>query len=648
MTKKNFVAGLAIAAVALPVFASAATVEELQAQINALMAQLSASKPAATASCTASFTKTLKQGMTDAEVMDLQKVLNSNVATQVSATGVGSKGNETNYFGSATKAAVVKFQDMYAMEILTPAGLSKGTGMVGAATRAKLNASCGTPATTPTTPGTTPVTGLQGGAGSLDIVSATADVEDDVVTGDSKIVLSFKGTATGSDTKVSHLKLSLGQSGTGSNQLNRYFTKFDVMLGTTKVGSVDTADFTRDAAGQYSKTITLTDAIVKMGLSNKATFYVKATGVSTIDSFDAANTTWTATSTEARYVDATGVTLSEQFSASNAGIYVKKLASSADVKVKYSTGAANPDTKTVFVSEDNSGDKVTMNEFKIKAEGTAMSFDKLTVAATPVNVEIKNAVSEFQLVKGTEVLATVDAAAMTGAQAVVFNLDTTATIAQDATETYKIVARMLKINVGTTTPSAAGFQNGDTLVVSFTSANVQDKNGDNVTAISGSADGKVQTFRATGLNVAKVSSVNTVSTNSQVASSSYAEFKMQVKVTASGDDIWVPLNVAINDTTKGMNIVVLDSNSTTTFAGTPSASVSHISGGTKETNSVKIADGDSATFELVVVVDPTAAGQYRLQVNGVGYAASDAVAATSNIAATPVADYQSSLSYIAN
>ncbi|MEI6528375.1 MAG: LamG-like jellyroll fold domain-containing protein [bacterium] len=85
------------------------------------------------------FQNDLLSGQTNADVKELQKFLNASTDTAVSPTGIGSKGQESNYFGPATKAAVIKFQEKYRSEILTPNSLSAGTGKVGPATRTKLN-----------------------------------------------------------------------------------------------------------------------------------------------------------------------------------------------------------------------------------------------------------------------------------------------------------------------------------------------------------------------------------------------------------------------------------------------------------------------------------------------------------------------------
>ncbi|MBI2108890.1 MAG: hypothetical protein HYT93_01760 [Parcubacteria group bacterium] len=152
-------------ATALPSTAAAQTVESLTAQIQSLLQTISAlqaqlatlSGGAATGSsaCPYTWSRNLTTGSTGDDVMKLQKFLNSDSATLVASSGAGSPGNETSTFGPATKAAVAKFQNKYASEVLTPVGLSAGTGYFGASSRVKANALCstGAVATTPATPG---------------------------------------------------------------------------------------------------------------------------------------------------------------------------------------------------------------------------------------------------------------------------------------------------------------------------------------------------------------------------------------------------------------------------------------------------------------------------------------------------------------
>ena len=79
--------------------------------------------------------QTLRQGIKGDEVKALQELLIKE--------GLLPGGSVTGFFGGLTKGAVIRFQEKYAKEILVPAGLTKGSGIVGPGTRVKINALLG-------------------------------------------------------------------------------------------------------------------------------------------------------------------------------------------------------------------------------------------------------------------------------------------------------------------------------------------------------------------------------------------------------------------------------------------------------------------------------------------------------------------------
>ena len=137
-----------IAVSVLPVVSNAATNADLQAQIQALLAQIQQLQAQLTAqggtgtSWCHTFNTNLGVGSSGDEVTALQ--------TALTKEGVGAEKNWTSgTFDEVTASAVTGFQEKYRSDILTPAGLVNGTGYVGARTRAKLNALYGCGVVTP-------------------------------------------------------------------------------------------------------------------------------------------------------------------------------------------------------------------------------------------------------------------------------------------------------------------------------------------------------------------------------------------------------------------------------------------------------------------------------------------------------------------
>jgi len=270
---------LALVATVAPATTQATTIDDLLAQISALQAQLVALQggstpvPTGIVACSGvTFTRDLTVGSTGSDVKCLQVLLNTNGYT-LAATGAGSPGMETSYFGPRTLAVIRAFQ---AAKGWTPAN------QVGPLTRAALNALITGTSTTPvtglptgctSTSGFSPVTGASCATGvtttittpgatgylSVDTLAASPASNANVTATSNIPVLGVNVKAIGSDIKVSSAKVQLAvikdPTGTPAAEhpatavQNLYVYDGSTLLGTFPINTSTVIKTTTNGAG---------------------------------------------------------------------------------------------------------------------------------------------------------------------------------------------------------------------------------------------------------------------------------------------------------------------------------------------------------------------------------------------------------------
>ncbi len=378
-------------------------IAELVATIASLRSQLGGqTTPVATGLC---LTSDLSQGMTSAEVKILQQGLNQNVATQVAAAGAGAAGAETTYFGPLTRTAVVKFQELYAAEVLTPGGLAKGTGFAGPATRAKFNALFCSPVTPPTT---IPEEDEAPPAyGSLSVVSyPVSNPVTTVYGGQTYELVAGQYKATGSDMTIKKVSVK-----TTSDTANVFpwqaFTSISVWDGSTKLAELPVTQ-TNAIENTFAKVYTfdISGLNWKIAKDAKEVLTVKATvvpGVSAslsgkqfifsllkdgVVSSDTAKVTYT--SVTGADIDSQQVTINDAKQAS----------------FTVTAAVDNPKTKTV-VGSKSSTSRIELLKFNLKNNSDiAATFNSGTIEATSTMVTTSTMrIVSVELLDGDTLLA---------------------------------------------------------------------------------------------------------------------------------------------------------------------------------------------------------------------------------------------------
>lgn len=588
---------------------------DLQALMTALQAKLGA--PASTPAPT--FTRSLTIGSQGADVTALQNWL--------IGRGYSIPAGATGYFGAQTKAAVAAYQGAK--------GITPAAGYFGPLTQASVSANTGV-VVNPNNP-STPATGLAGTDGSIDDVNELSQYNNEEAgEGESDVkVLGFELDASNDgDISIKSIKLSFdpaGNAAADSDNLDDYIDEVSIWQGDKKIGSADVSDFNEDNNGVFSKTVSVSNSVVKADKTEK--FYVSIDVVGSLDSGDIDSDSWSVDVESVRFEDGSGVVTSDDstgdINAMDVDFAFVTFSTSADTELKISTDSNTPEAGIVIADDTDNTDNVSLLKGKIKLDGTSdVVLDEFpvtfTVTGTAGNVSSTTG-SVILKINGEEYTESVSVALSGTAATVTFdNLDLT--IDAGSTISFEVLADINDFD--------SVFVSGDTLKASVTASNrelidAENEEGDQLATgeKSGTATGEAQEFRTSGIQLAFVSS----STNTAAGTSTNDDqgtFTIKFKVKAIGDNVYVSslADAQLSGNTSGKTTILVDRAGTATVGGVSTVIANNTDTDLTSVGNYLIEEGAEETFTITTTVQlPTAgaAGLYRAVLGGVRWSTTD-------------------------
>ncbi len=604
--------GLALAAVMFAgASAHAATTEELQAQINALLAQLSALQggSSSSAGCYA-FTQDLTIGSQGADVTALQNYLATGGYFKVAATG---------YFGPITQSAVAAWQ--------AANGVTPSAGYFGALSRAKYNAVC-TPASTG---GSTSGSGSSFSGtdeGYLDEFDQLSKYSSEEVGEDEEDVpvLGEEFEAKDADQMIERVIVNI-DTPTGGDDLEDFISDVSLWLDGEEIGRMDVEDagYTR-STDLYSFRFTGLEGIVKEG--DVAQLVVAVTGVKNLDSGDQGDG-WTVeipadgirASSPNGVVDEYGSAIDETFT-------LETFASATGVELKAALSDDNPDAQIVNVDADNDTNDVELLRFTLEAKGSDITINDIPIYLTPTGATVTEILNSLTLTVDGDEYSETPAATTT-----FDNLDITI---DEGDEVEFVVT-------GDVNDLQGSFGEGDSINAMLGSVQVdaidaEDGSGEDLGAadLTGTALGEEMSFYDTGIMVTLVSTDRSVTVGDS-AGDDVGTFEVVFDVeafdgtvyVAAGADTTATTSTSISGAING-NLYRVEQGGTATTAGL-SVDVSYTdkSGnptGDAASENIALDDGEVARVNITVSrtnAGTNMSGLYRMVLGAIGWNTDD-------------------------
>lgn len=640
--------GLAMvfAFVVAPTNASAQTIEELQDQIQALLEMINQLQGGTSGNTSGipPFTRDLTMGSTGTDVMNLQKFLNGKGFT-VAASGAGSTGMESNYFGGLTKAALASFQ--------ASKGIAPAVGYFGPISRTAINAMLADDNGNNDNNDDNNDNNdnndngdLEGGAGSISDVDYVSKLSNEEV-GEGQDDVEVAGldieADESSDIEITAVNLNFSQ-GTAGSKFDKYADEVSVWFEGEELARVDAADFTNN--NNYDRNISLDrGAIIRA--DQRGSLIVAVSGISNLDSADEQDT-WTLEFESVRFRDAQNAIISDTTTgvindAAGRTFSFESFSSAANIELKIAAGSAQDEineARAIEVDASNDTDNVALFAVTAEAEGTSdINIDDwpflftATGAASPTIYEIANTVELW--IDGERV----------DSLSVPSTATTTSLLTFDDFDYTISAGDKVDVEVRADLNDLEGdFAEGDTLSVQFGEAESgnsgftpEDEQGNSLTDSerTGGVVGDAHTFYDNGILVSLVST-NTSENAVDGVNNDYVNLTIVFSVTAFGQTAYIP-NVATDmssstsstggapSTAQGIGYHLQYNTS-----GVASSSVTEVLTSTAQerTNSFQVNQGETKNFTLKVTVANSAdpiidSTQYRAVLTGINFAASD-------------------------
>jgi len=471
------------------------------------------------------FTRTLRYGMRGNDVKCLQALLN--VTPQ------------TGHFGRLTRAAVIKFQEENASEILAPLGLTKGTGIVGPSTRAVLNKKVGAAAPqvqVPTTEQAKSIWDLvvntlkkelgieekkeekkeetKGEEGTLSVEVQAVPTGVTIYEGDKNVaVMAFKVKAKNSAITIDRVDLTFSA---GTAVVYKYITYAALYDGDNAIKGTDLNSSTMDKSGN-DYTVRLSGLNVKVEKDSEKVLTVKISAAPVYPSDYPTSMTVKIAANGIRGTDSAGI---QQYAPSAEISKSFNLASVQTGSVEASLNTQSPKEGVQIVSADNDTE-ITLGIFDLKAKNQDVKLDTVAVnLSTATNVKAVRLYSENTLLNEKSATTTVT-----------FDGNMAINIAKDSTKSLTVKALIAK---GT---------NGQNYKVTLASVSGTDANENSVSSTL-NLDGKTQYVYTVAPVISNITVSATPEDHNATSGKETIVGKITFSVTAKGGDIYISTSTA--------------------------------------------------------------------------------------------------------